>query len=64
MRHDNNLLSAYATVSDIFVEENQKVKAGESIASVGGAGSDSNEIHFEIRRNGEPVNPIDYLPAQ
>ena len=64
LRHDDNFLSAYSKVSDIFVKENQKVKAGESIASVGGAGSDSNEIHFEIRRNGEPVNPIDYLPAQ
>jgi len=64
LRHDDNFLSAYSKVSDIFVKENQKVKAGESIASVGGAGSNSNEIHFEIRRNGEPVNPIDYLPAQ
>ena len=64
LRHDDNFLSAYSKVSDIFVKENQMVKAGESIASVGGAGSNSNEIHFEIRRNGEPVNPIDYLPAQ
>ena len=63
LRHDNNFLSAYSKVSDIFVKENQKVKAGDLIASVGGGESGSSEIHFEIRRNGEPVNPIDYLPA-
>ena len=63
LRHDDNFLSAYSKVSDIFVKENQKVKAGDLIASVGGDKSGSNEIHFEIRRNGEPVNPIDYLPA-
>jgi len=63
LRHDDNFLSAYSKVSDVFVKENQIVKAGDLIASVGGDKSGSNEIHFEIRRNGEPVNPIDYLPA-
>ena len=63
LRHEGNFLSAYSKVSDIFVEENQKVKAGELIASVGSNAADSTELHFEIRRNGEPVNPIDYLPA-
>jgi len=63
LRHDDNFLSAYSKVSDIFVKENQKVKAGDLLASVGGNESGSTEIHFEIRRNGEPVNPIDYLPA-
>ena len=63
LRHDDNFLSAYSRVGDIFVKENQKVKAGDLVAAVGGNESGSNEIHFEIRRNGEPVNPIDYLPA-
>jgi len=63
LRHEGNFLSAYSKVSDIFVQENQKVKAGELIASVGNEAADSTELHFEIRRNGEPVNPIDYLPA-
>ena len=63
LRHEGNFLSAYSKVSDIFVTENQKVKAGELIASVGSDQNDSTELHFEIRRNGEPVNPIDYLPA-
>ncbi len=63
LRHDDNFLSAYSKVSDIFVKENQKVKAGDLIAAVGGDPAGETELHFEIRRNGEPVNPIDYLPA-
>lgn len=63
LRHENNFLSAYSKVNDIFVKENQKVKAGDLIAAVGQNESGSSEVHFEIRRNGEPVNPIDYLPA-
>jgi len=60
LRHADNYLSAYSKVSDIFVKENQQVKAGDLIASVG---AEKTELHFEIRRNGEPVDPIDYLPA-
>ncbi len=63
LRHENNFLSAYSKVEDIFVKENQKVKAGDLIAAVGENEAGGSEVHFEIRRNGEPVNPIDYLPA-
>ncbi len=63
LRHDGNFLSAYSKVSDIFVKENQKVKAGDLIAVVGNDAQEGTELHFEIRRNGEPVNPADYLPA-
>ena len=63
LRHEDNFLSAYSKVSDIFVKENQKVKAGDLIAVVGESQADGTELHFEIRRNGEPVNPVDYLPA-
>ncbi len=63
LRHKDNFLSAYSKVSDIFVKENQKVKAGELIAVVGDAADEGTELHFEIRRNGEPVNPVEYLPA-
>ena len=63
LRHDNNFLTAYSKVNEIFVQENQKVKAGELIAAVGDQQTGSSELHFEIRRNGEPVNPIDYLPT-
>ncbi len=63
LRHEGNFLSAYSKVSDIFVKENQKVKAGDLIAVVGSEATEGTELHFEIRRNGEPVNPVDYLPA-
>ncbi len=63
LRHKDNFLTAYSKVSDIFVKENQEVKAGDLIAVVGGEQSEGTELHFEIRRNGEPVNPVDYLPT-
>lgn len=63
LRHKDNYLSAYSKVSDIFVKENQKVKAGDLIAVVGDAAAEGTELHFEIRRNGEPVDPVEYLPA-
>lgn len=63
LRHEDNFLTAYSKVSDIFVKENQKVKAGDLIAVVSEDAGANTELHFEIRRNGEPVNPIDYLPA-
>ena len=63
LRHDDNFLSAYSKVSEIFVKENQVVKAGDLIAAVGKNDSGNHEMHFEIRQNGEPVNPVDYLPA-
>ena len=55
-------MTAYSKVSDIFVKENQIVKAGEVIAAVGTDKLAGTELHFEIRRNGEPVNPVEYLP--
>ncbi|OED39739.1 hypothetical protein AB833_14070 [Chromatiales bacterium (ex Bugula neritina AB1)] len=63
LRHKDNFLTAYSKVSDIYVKENQTVKAGDLIAVVGSEQSDGTELHFEIRRNGEPVNPVDYLPS-
>jgi len=63
LRHKDNFLTAYSKVSDIFVKENQVVKGGELIAVVGDKQNENTELHFEIRRNGEPVNPIDYLPT-
>jgi len=62
LRHEDNFLTAYSKVSDIFVKENQRVKAGEVIAAVGTDQTAGTELHFEIRRNGEPVNPVEYLP--
>jgi lipoprotein NlpD len=63
LRHDDNYLTAYSKVNDIIVKENQKVRAGDVIAILGSDQAQGTELHFEIRHNGEPVNPVDYLPA-
>lgn len=63
LRHEDNYLTAYSKVNDIIVKENQKVRAGDVIAILGSDQSQGTELHFEIRHNGEPVNPEDYLPA-
>ena len=62
LRHEDNFLTAYSKVSDIFVKENQKVRAGEVIAAVGTDKTAGTELHFENRRNGAPVKPVEYLP--
>lgn len=56
IKHNSTFLSAYAHNSTVLVKEGQQVKAGQEIAEMGGLG-----LHFEIRRNGRPVNPVHYL---
>ena len=63
VRHDRELLTAYGHNSRILVKEGDQVKAGQKIAEIGSSGtSGSNRLHFEIRKDGKPVNPLDYLP--
>lgn len=64
IKHDNNLLSAYAHNSKILVKEGQSVKQGEKIAEMGNSDSSSVKLHFEIRQQGKPVDPTPYLPHQ
>ncbi len=49
-------------IKKLLVKEGQKVKAGQVIAEIGSSGTDKVKLHFEIRRQGKPVNPIKYLP--
>ncbi len=64
IRHNEKFLSAYAHASRILVSENQEVKAGGKIAETGSTGTDKVKLHFEIREDGKPVNPLKYLPAR
>lgn len=61
IKHTNSLLSAYARNGRRLVEEGSRVKAGQPIAEIGGS---RQQLHFEIRRDGKPVNPLDYLPKR
>lgn len=62
--HNQKYLSAYAHNSRVLVKESDKVKAGEKIAEMGRSGADRVMLHFEIRRDGVPVNPLKYLPKK
>ena len=62
IKHSNEWISAYAHNSKRLVAEGVKVKAGQHIAEMGQTGSVRTMLHFEIRRNGKPVDPLLYLP--
>jgi lipoprotein NlpD len=64
IKHNNNYFSAYAHNKKIVVKEGSWVKRGNKIAELGNTGADRTMLHFEIRRNGKPVNPLGYLPRR
>jgi len=64
INHNSEYLSAYGHNSRIMVTENDKVKVGEKIAEIGNTGATRNMLHFEIRKDGRPVNPLQYLPKK
>ncbi|WP_296814476.1 M23 family metallopeptidase [Brevundimonas sp.] len=62
VRHDNGVTSFYAHLSAIVVAEGDRLQAGERLGSVGSTGrSTGPHLHFEIRRDGEQINPEDFL---
>ncbi|WP_025372854.1 peptidoglycan DD-metalloendopeptidase family protein [Advenella mimigardefordensis] len=62
--HSNGFISAYAHNSKLLVKNGQKVSKGQKIAEVGQSDTASPRLHFEIRRRGQPVNPLSYLPRR
>lgn len=64
IKHSNTYLSAYGHNRKLLVSEGQEVSGGEKIAEMGEAGSNGPILHFEIRRNGKPVDPGKYLPPR
>lgn len=64
IKHSDRYLSAYAHNRRRFVREGQAVSTGQKIAEVGANGSQRSRLHFQIRENGKPVNPLEHLPAR
>jgi lipoprotein NlpD len=62
LKHNASYFSAYAHNNKLHVKEGQKVKGGQKIAEVGNTDADRFKLHFEIRKDGSPVDPLRYLP--
>ena len=64
IKHNETFLSAYAHNERLRVKEGDLIKVGEVIADMGSSGTDRVKLHFEIRRDGTPVDPLKYLPRR
>jgi lipoprotein NlpD len=64
LKHNNTYLSAYAHNQTLLVKEDQNVTKGQRIAEMGSTDADRVKLHFEIRKQGKPVDPSKYLPSR
>lgn len=64
VKHNNTYLTAYAHNQKLLVKEDQKVRRGEKIAEMGSSDTDRVKLHFEVRRQGKPVDPAKFLSAR
>ncbi len=64
LKHNDTFLSAYGYNASLLVKEGQEINTGQRIATMGEGPERKPRLHFEIRRNGKPVNPRQYLPAR
>lgn len=64
VKHSEAFLTAYAHNSRILVKEGQTVTRGQKIAEMGNTDADQVKLHFEVRRQGKPVDPLKYLPGR
>ncbi len=64
VKHNNTYLTAYAHNQTLLVKEDQAVRRGQKIAEMGSSDADRVQLHFEIRRQGKPVDPARLLPAR
>jgi len=64
VKHNNTYLSAYAHNQTVLVKEGQSVSKGQKIAEMGSTDADQVKLHFEVRRQGKPVDPLKYLPQR
>ena len=64
LKHNNTYLTAYAHNQTLLVKEDQSVRKGQKIAEMGSTDADRVKLHFEVRRQGKPVDPARYLPSR
>jgi lipoprotein NlpD len=64
IKHSDTYVSAYGHNRRLLVREGQQVKVGQVIAEMGSTGTDRVKLHFEIRRQGKPIDPVQYLPKR
>jgi lipoprotein NlpD len=64
IKHNATYLSAYANNSKLYVKEGQQVDKGQTIGQVGLTGLKKASLHFEIRKNGKPINPLTLMPKR
>ncbi|MGI9248850.1 MAG: peptidoglycan DD-metalloendopeptidase family protein [Woeseiaceae bacterium] len=64
LKHNDTYLSAYGYNASLLVKEGEQIKKGQRIASMGEGPERKPRLHFEIRRNGKPVNPRQHLPPR
>lgn len=64
LKHNNTYLTAYAHNKALLVKEDQTVKKSQKIAEMGNSDADRVKLHFEVRKQGKPVDPAKYLPGR
>jgi lipoprotein NlpD len=64
IKHNNTWLSAYGHNDKLLVTEQQDVRKGQKIAEMGASDADQVKLHFEVRRQGKPVDPVKVLPSK
>ncbi len=64
VKHSERYLSAYAHNNRLMVKEGESIRQGQTIALMGDTGTDSTKLHFEIRKDGKPIDPVSLLPKR
>ncbi|MFT5605481.1 MAG: lipoprotein NlpD, partial [Paracoccaceae bacterium] len=64
VKHSERYLSAYAHNNRLLVKEGETIRQGQVIARMGDTGTDRTKLHFEIRKDGKPINPVSLLPKR
>jgi len=64
LKHNATYLTAYAHNQTLLVKDDQNVKRGQKIAEMGSSDADSVQLHFEIRKQGKPIDPARLLPPR